>query len=329
MSSFPSDVFNDFTVVAIPTRTNFRGITMREAALFRGAQGWSEFSPFIEYDDAESSAWLGAAVEASQKPWPHLFRREIEVNATLPQVPVEEVAGILDRFPGSTTVKIKVNDFASGSELVEATLDHIPEAKIRLDVNGSWSLKDALLHLYDFHLRFGNVFEYIEQPCESLDDLKMLKRDVPMKIAVDESIRKNLKSDFAELKEVADIAIVKWAPSGGFTAAHRIAKSAGLPVVVSSALDTGIGISHSLALAASFEELDYACGLGTVALLQSDICEPALIPENGRLEVKRVEPSEALLMRYRASEDRQEWWKNRVSKIWSDHRERVEKGELA
>jgi len=315
MDYFPEDVFADFTVIAIPTRTDFRGVKIREVALFKGSHGWSEFSPFLEYGPKESDAWLRAGLEASNSPWPHLYRDTIQVNATLPKVPVEKVAEILKRFEGTTTVKIKVDDFLSGSELVEETLNILPEAKIRLDVNGSWSLEEALLHLHDFNLRFGKVFEYIEQPCAELSDLAKLKSEIPMKIAVDESIRKNLGSDHSQLKNVADIAIIKWAPSGGFAQAHKIAREAGLAVVVSSALDTGIGISHSLALAASFEELDYACGLGTVALLESDICEPPLIANSGSLAVSRVEPNFSLIEKYRASEERQEWWKNRVVEI--------------
>lgn len=321
MISFPDKQFQDFTVIAIPTRTSFRGITVREAAIFRGSEGWSEFSPFLEYEKEESSTWLRAALEGANTPWPKLYRNKVAVNATLPMVPVDRVAGILAGFDGCTTVKIKVNDFVSGSELVEETLNILPNAKIRLDVNGSWTLDEALLHLHDFHLRFGKVFEYIEQPCTSLADLGKLKSQIPMKIAVDESIRKNLGSNFSSLQEVADIAIVKWAPTGGMASAHAIAIQAGLPIVVSSALDTGIGISHSLALAASFESLDYACGLGTIALLESDIATPPLIPQEGVIEVKRVEPDFKLIEKYRVSDDRVQWWKNRVIEIIKDWEE--------
>jgi O-succinylbenzoate synthase len=324
MTSFPANKFQDFTVVSIPTRTSFRGITFREAAIFRGTQGWSEFSPFLEYQKIESATWLRAALEGANTPWPHMYRKQVAVNATLPIVPVDQVAGILANFDGCTTVKIKVNDFESGSELVEETLNILPDAKIRLDVNGSWSLEEALLHLHDFHLRFGKVFEYIEQPCTSFEDLAKLKAEVPMKIAVDESIRKNLGSDFSNLRDIADVAIVKWAPTGGISAAHEIAKQTGLPIVVSSALDTGIGISHSLALAASFQSLEYACGLGTIALLESDICDPALIPQGGMIEVERKEPNFKLVEKYRATQERQDWWKNRVIEItenWMDGKE--------
>ena len=304
-------------VVSIPTRTNFRGITQREIALFCGDEGWSEFSPFVEYGADEASTWLKAALEGANKPWPPLYRDNIEINATLPNVKVDQVEAILKRFDGCTTIKIKIDDFATGAELVEEALNVIPDAKIRLDVNGSWSLDDALLHLYDFHLRFGNVFEYIEQPCESFDDLAKLKREIPMKIAVDESIRKNLGSNLGSLKDVADVAIIKWAPSGGISAAHHIAETVGLPVVVSSALDSGIGISHSLALAASFKDLDYACGLGTISLLESDICTPPAVVSGGVMSVERREPDFALVEKYRAGADRVDWWKNRITEIVS------------
>jgi O-succinylbenzoate synthase len=312
MNAFPSHIFGDFRVVSIPTKTNFRGINYREIALFRGSEGWSEFSPFLEYDPQESSAWLNAAIEAANTPWPKLYHKQVPINATLPNVAVEKVESILRSFEGCTTVKIKVSDFESSADIVEEVLNIIPDAKIRLDVNGSWSLEEALLHLHDFNLRFGKVFEYIEQPCQSLGDLAKLKKEIPMKIAVDESIRKNLGSDFSALRDVADVAILKWAPSGGFIAAHALADEIGLPVVVSSALDSGIGISHSLALAASFESLEFACGLGTVALLESDICSPAAIPARGYMDVEHREPDFALVEKYRASEDREEWWKNRI-----------------
>ncbi len=310
-------IFADFTVVSIPTRTNFRGINFREAALFQGPEGWSEFSPFLEYGPTESKTWLTAAIEGAYRPWPAAVRTEIEVNATLPRVSADQVAQLLNRFPGCKTVKIKVNDFVTDSNLIEATLDHIPDAKIRLDVNGGWTLQEALLNLHDYHLRFGKVFEYVEQPCLDLSDLKKLKAEIPIKIAVDESIRKYLNSDMGELRDCADIAIIKWAPSGGIAAAKELIMQIGLPTVVSSALDTGIGISHNVALASSLTELPYACGLGTVALLVDDIVSPALIPHEGKLRRERVVPDSALLHKYRATEDRQIWWQDRVLEIWN------------
>ena len=310
------EIFNDLTVVAIPSRTNFRGVTIREAALFRGAAGWSEFSPFIEYADVEAEQWLYAALEGANTPWPELKRSSIGINATLPKVEIDRVPEILNRFPGAKTVKIKVDDFENDCELVEAALDFNPDFKIRLDVNGGWSLETALLNLYNYYLRFGKVFEYIEQPCLEIADLKELKKEIPMKIAIDESIRKALTSDFSGANEFADIAIIKWAPSGGITRAKKLIEKIGLPAVISSALDTGIGISHGLALAASQNTLSFDCGLATTSLLESDVIAPPLEITAGTIAVNRSSPDEKLVAKYLASADRRLWWQNRIERIW-------------
>ena len=309
-------IFNDLTVVAIPTRTNFRGVTIREAALFRGAAGWSEFSPFIEYSDVEAEHWLYAALEGADTPWPELKRSSIGINATLPKVEIDRVPEILNRFPGAMNVKIKIDDFENDCELVEAALDFNPDFKIRLDVNGGWTLETALLNLYNYYLRFGKVFEYIEQPCLEIADLKELKKEIPMKIAIDESIRKALTSDFSGAKEFADIAIIKWAPSGGITRANKLIEKIGLPAVISSALDTGIGISHGLALAASQSDLSFDCGLATSSLLESDVINPPLEITAGTIAVQRTSLDEKLAAKYLASADRRLWWQNRIERIW-------------
>ncbi len=311
--------FLEHAVVAIPTKTDFRGINIREAFLFRGSQGWSEFSPFIEYDDAESSTWLKAAIEGAYKPWPELKRTKVSINATLPRIASEKVASFMSNYSGCTTVKMKVNNFEDDADRLEALLDFMPEAKVRLDVNGGWSLAQARAYIHDYFMRFGNVFEYIEQPCMELSDIAELKQEIPMKIALDESIRKFLDSDFKDISEIADVAIMKWAPSGGMESARKIIAEIGLPAVVSSALDTGIGISHGLALAASLPELDFACGLGTTALFVGDITDPSPRPIDGEIEVKAIAPKPELLEKYAASAERKLWWENRVKRIWENH----------
>ena len=300
----------DLLVLAIPLRNKFRGITVREVALFRGSQGWSEFSPFLEYDDQEAATWMRSALEAANTPWPELFHEKIAINATLPIVEPRLVAAILERFPGSSTVKIKVEDFEKGAKVVEEVLTINAEMRIRLDVNGGWSSEEAIANLLAYHRRFGEVFEYIEQPCQTLPELAEVKSRTAIPIAVDESIRKHLSADFQGLSRYADVAILKWQPLGGFGAAHKIADEIGLPVVISSALETGIGISHGLALASSFKELNAACGLGTVALMESDISSPAVQPSHGYLEVKRREPIN--FERYLATPERATHWKQRI-----------------
>jgi|FLOH01.1.fsa_nt_gi o-succinylbenzoate synthase len=311
-----SEIFQELTVVAIPTRTNFRGVSAREAALFCGPQGWSEFAPFVEYSDAESEPWLYAAVEGAYKKWPKFKRNSIAINATLPRVEQGRVNELLARFPGAKTVKIKIDDFEKDSGLVEAALSFNPDFKIRLDVNGGWDLERAITNLNSYNLRFGNIFEYVEQPCREIPELAALKKVAPMKIAIDESIRKALESDFTEAKEFADIAIIKWAPSGGIARAQKLIEKIGLPVVVSSALDTGIGISHGLALAASQNQLNFDCGLATMSLLVSDVVKPALEINGGTISVSRVEPDEAFIGTYLATPARRIWWQERITRIW-------------
>jgi o-succinylbenzoate synthase len=313
-----SDLFSDFQVLSIPLRNTFRGINVREVAIFQGRAGWSEFSPFLEYDSSESAPWLHAAVSEAHHPWPRLHRDQVRINATMPQVPPDKVAGILTRFPGAKTVKVKVDSFAESQERIEAVCDVIPDVQIRLDINGGWGLQQARDELFKFHHRFGEIFEYIEQPCNSLSDLKTLKGEIPYKIAADESIRKVLKVDPTALRESVDVAIIKWSPLGGISSARRLISELDMPVTISSALDTGIGISHGAALAASLEEPPLDCGLGTVALLESDILFTPLIPIAGSIHVERQYPDPALLEKYRASNDRQKWWSDRVDRIWRE-----------
>ena len=308
-----ADYCPDLRILSIPLRNKFRGITTREVAIFRGSQGWSEFGPFLEYDDAESATWMQAALEAANSPWPKLFREKIAINATLPIVLPKEVKGILHRFPGSTTVKIKIDDFEKGALVLDEVLEINPEMKIRLDVNGGWDESTAISNLLEYHLRFGNVFDYVEQPCNSLNELARVKIETPIRIAADESIRKNLGSNFEHFSKYADVAILKWQPVGGIKAAHTIAEQIGLPVVISSALETGIGISHGLALAASFEDSVSVCGLGTVALFEDDICEPATLVDDGFLVVKRREPVDH--ERYLASPERTQYWRQRILRV--------------
>ena len=204
-------------VVSIPVKANFRGIKNREIALFEGPVGWSEFSPFIEYSNKESSTWLRAAIEGATKEPPTPIRNEVQINATLPNVKVNEVKELLAGFDGCNTIKIKINDFETDQALLIECLKEVPKAKFRLDVNGGWALEEAIANVQSYESAFGSLIEYIEQPCTDFADLNSLRNNTGVKIAVDESIRKYLAGDLTRIKEVADIAIIKWAPTGGIT----------------------------------------------------------------------------------------------------------------
>ena len=304
----------ELQVVSIPVKNNFRGIKFREIALFEGPAGWSEFSPFIEYDNKQSITWLKASLEAATKPAPNPLRNEVMVNATLPNIKPSEVEKLLSNFDGCTTIKIKINDFIIDSELLIESLKYVPNAKFRLDINGGWTLDEAVVNLKNYGEEFAGLIDYVEQPCLDIADLKALKNETGIKIAVDESIRKFLGSDLTKLKDVADVAVIKWAPSGGINAAINLIKQISLPVVISSALDSSVGISHGLALACAIPNLYGACGLATVALLEGDVTSDSLIASNGVINNRRVTPDR--ISEFKVDIQRHKWWQDRADEIY-------------
>jgi O-succinylbenzoate synthase len=304
----------ELQVVSIPVKNTFRGIKSREIALFEGPAGWSEFSPFLEYDNKQSATWMKAALEAATKPAPTPLRNEVMVNATLPNIKPSEVEKVLSNFDGCTTIKIKINDFMVDKELLIQSLKLVPNAKFRLDVNGGWTLDEAIVNLKNYEGEFAGLIDYVEQPCIDIADLKVLKNETGIKIAVDESIRKFLGSDLTKLKDVADIAVIKWAPSGGINAALDLIKQISLPVVVSSALDSSVGISHGLALACAIPNLYGACGLATVALLEGDVTSDSLLASKGVIANHKVTPDR--ISEFKVDNQRQKWWQDRADLIY-------------
>ena len=304
----------ELQVVSIPVKNTFRGIKSREIALFEGPAGWSEFSPFLEYDNKQSATWMKAALEAATKPAPTPLRNEVMVNATLPNIKPGEVEKVLSNFDGCTTIKIKINDFTIDRELLIESLKHVPNARFRLDINGGWTLDEAIVNLKNYEGEFAGLIDYVEQPCIDIADLKVLKNETGIKIAVDESIRKFLGSDLTILKDVADIAVIKWAPSGGINAALDLIKQISLPVVVSSALDSSVGISHGLALACAIPNLYGACGLATVALLEGDVTSDSLLASKGVIANRKITPDR--ISEFKVDNQRQKWWQDRADLIY-------------
>jgi O-succinylbenzoate synthase len=303
-------------VVRVPMRVPFRGVSAREAVLLRGPAGWGEFAPFGEYGDAESARWLAAAIEAAWTGWPAPVRTEVPVNATVPAVPAGAVAGVLARFPGCTTVKVKVGQagqtLADDVDRVAAVRDALgPAGLIRVDANAAWSVRaavEALTALAPYGL------EYAEQPCATLPELAALRRELAgaVPVAADESVRKAEDPQRVALAGAADLVVLKVAPMGGVGPALRVAAGCGLPVVVSSALDTSVGIAAGLALAAALPELPYACGLGTVGLMAADVTAVPLLPRGGVLPVRRAVPDPERLAALAAPADVRAWWEARL-----------------
>ena len=293
-------------VVALPMRVRFRGITVREALLFRGPAGWGEFSPFVEYDDEEAAHWLAAGIEAAWLGPPPTVRGAVEVNATVPAVPASEVPAILARFPGARTAKVKVAEkgqaLRDDVERVEAARALVE--KVRVDANGGWSVDEAVTAI----AALGQL-EYVEQPCASVEELAAVRRRVSTPIAADESIRKAEDPLRVAAADAADIAVVKVAPLGGMRRVLELAEQIRLPIVVSSALDTAVGISAGIATAAALPTLDHACGLGTGALFVDDVTTDPPRQTSGELRPTAVDVGDAPPL---AAPERRQWWLDRL-----------------
>jgi o-succinylbenzoate synthase len=297
-------------VIALPMKTKFRGITVREVALIKGEYGWAEFSPFLEYDDAESAPWLASAIEAATTPKPKLYRTSVAINGTIPALnDKKKIEELVNSFPGVETFKVKVGQNLSEDVARLAMIRVLrPKAKLRVDVNGLWSVEDALRNLYTYYENIGPL-EYVEQPCATLEELRELKSKIkiPVKIVGDEILRKAADPFEIDLTGAIDYLMLKVAPLGGIKRAHALAEHHNLPVVVSSALESAVGINYGLTLAASFEEMNFDCGLGTGSLLTADVAQLPIV--DGKIEISEFEPQFDGLD---VASDRFEWWKNRI-----------------
>ena len=308
-------------MVSIPMRVKFRGILHREALLLQGRAGWGEFSPFPEYGDTEAVPWLASALEAAGQGYPQPVRSSVPVNGTVPAVPVSQVESVLARFGAVPAVKVKVAEAGQSPEEDLARVAEVrrllPDAGIRVDANAGWDVPTAVQTL----TRLAEAgLEYAEQPVAGIDGLRtvrteLARRQVPVLIAADESVRRETDPLKVAREDAADLIIIKAAPLGGVRRALEIVAQAGLPAVVSSAIDTSVGIRTGVALAAALPELPYACGLGTLSLMAGDITEEPLLPDGGALAVRDVPVSEELMDRFAASPERTKWWLDRLERV--------------
>lgn len=298
-------------VVRLPMRARFRAITSREVMIFEGPAGWGEFAPFVEYGDEEAAAWLAAGIEAAHLGPPPAVRARIPVNATVPAVPADQVGAILARFPGAQTVKVKV---AEPGQCLDDDVARVAAARaavprVRIDANGKWSVPQAITALK----AIGPV-EYAEQPCATLAELAQVRRAVDVPIAADESIRKAADPMRVRAADAADIAVLKVAPLGGMRAVLGLAERIGLPVVISSALDSAVGMAAGVATAAALPDLPLACGLGTGMLFERDVADP-FEPLGGELGLRWFGPDDVrgpVADEIRADAERTRWWRDRL-----------------
>jgi O-succinylbenzoate synthase len=292
--------------------------------LFEGPNGWAEWSPFLEYPDEEAAVWLAAAIEFAYGKTPALVRDRIAVNATLPAVAPDQVQAVLARFGSFSTVKIKVAEPGQtpGQDVdrIVAVRKLYPDAKIRLDANGGWTPELSFSFIKALAGQ-GIELEYLEQPCKTIEELARLRQMIAdssfnVPIAADESVRKASDPMLVVEAEAADILVLKVAPLGGISRALEIARGAGLPVVVSSALDSSVGISMGAHLAAALPEIRFDCGLGTASLLAGDVTRTPLLPVDGFIDVRRVEIDQQKLDIFEAEDHRIDWWIDRLDRCF-------------
>ncbi|MHC2185867.1 O-succinylbenzoate synthase [Rathayibacter agropyri] len=309
-------------VVALPLRTRFRGVDHREIALMRGPEGWTEFSPFLEYGTVEAAAWLRASIDYGWNEQPAPLRQRIPVNATIPAVSPAEVAAVLESYHGCRTAKVKVAERGQTladdvARVVEVRRLIGPEGRIRVDANGGWNLDEAE---HAVHALADADLEYVEQPCANVDELAELRYRVKymgIPIAADESVRKAADPLAVSRAGAADLLVVKAQPLGGIRRALALVAEAGLPAVVSSAIESSVGLAMGAALAAALPDLPYDCGLGTASLLAQDVTEHPLRPVDGSIPVGRVDVSEELVSRHAVSPKRLAWWRARLGDAYA------------
>ncbi|GAA3535327.1 o-succinylbenzoate synthase [Aeromicrobium flavum] len=308
----------EFRTYSIPMRTRFRGLENRQGMLAEGPAGWAEFSPFPEYDHVASLPWLQAAMEAAMKPWPEPVRDCVPVNGIVPAVGDGANAARIAIESGCATIKLKVAEAGEtlehDIERVAAIRDALPGALIRIDANGAWNVKDAVKAIKKLDHVAGGL-EYVEQPCATVEELAKVRCKVDVPIAADESIRRAADPFRVRDLDAADIAVLKVQPLGGVRACLRIAEQIGMPVSVSSAVETSIGLAASVALAAALPDLPYACGIGTAHLLTSDVVAEPLKPVNGSLFPTRPVLDEEAYAKVAAPAEVDERWQARLAHV--------------
>jgi o-succinylbenzoate synthase len=306
------DVLQRLHVVSLPMRVRFRGIDVREVALIDGPVGWGEFGAFVEYAPDEAVHWLASGLEAAYVAPPAPLRTWIPINATVPAVAVSRVPEVLARFPGAGTAKVKVAErgqtLADDVARVNAVRERVP--LVRVDANGGWTVAEAAAACAA--LTADGPLEYVEQPCASVAELAEVRGLVDVPVAADESIRKAEDPLRVVRMKAADVAVVKVAPLGGVSRLLDIARQIDVPIVVSSALDSAVGMSRGLLAAGCLPDLRHACGLGTGGLFVEDVVE-SVAPVDGRLPVGAVTPDPARLSGLAAPPARRQWWIDRIT----------------
>jgi O-succinylbenzoate synthase len=280
----------------IPLRHPFRGMTHREGLLFLGTSGWSEYSPLPGFTEEARRRCLSAAFSLAFTPWPRPVRDRVAVQVTVPALAPEQ-AHALVMSSGCRSAKVKVAEGDDEARL-EAVRDALgPRGRIVVDANGAWDVDGAVRALARFS-RYG--VDLAEQPVAGIAELAELRRLVDMPIAADECVASPRDAQEVAARQAADVLVVKVQLLGGVIETLRVIEAAGLPVIVSSLLETSVGLAAGLVLAASLPTLEYPCGLGTIPLFEGDVVADSLVPVDGEIVVRRPQVDPAALSRFEA-----------------------------
>jgi O-succinylbenzoate synthase len=313
-----ADLLAGARVFAVPLIERFRGVTVRDGVLLHGPAGWAEFAPFHDYADVDCVPWLRAAIDTATVRWPAPVRHRIEINVTIPVVSPRRAAELVGAS-GCRTAKVKVADPGTSVQADAARVAAVRAAlgstgRIRVDANAAWTVDQAVQAIAVLD-DAAQGLEYVEQPCRSLPELAEVRRRVRPPIAADESIRRAADPERVALAGAADIAVIKVAPLGGVPAALRVARACGLPVVVSSAVDTSVGLAAGLALAGALPDLPFACGLGTRALLAADVTSAPAQQSAGFIAVPSAAPEPDRWSQVRADRPTTDYWSDRLRRV--------------
>jgi O-succinylbenzoate synthase len=298
-------------VFAIPLRD---GTAVYEGVLVEGPQGWGEFGPPSDAGDAALVRWLTAATEPGTVGWPDPVRGRIPIAATVPAVDPSRAHDIaVAAGCRSATVEVGTT-LADDVARVAAVREALgPDGAIRCDAKGRWGVDTAVAAIAELHRVAGDL-EFVVQPCRDLADGARVRARVDVRIAADASV---LDAHEPVTRETADVAVVSCGPLGGARRALRVAETTGLPCVVTSTVQTSIGLMAGLALAGALPELPYACELGGRALLAGDVVAQSrsLTVADGFLPVAPMPPAPQpeLIDRYAVTDpQRIAWWRDRV-----------------
>lgn len=324
------DLIDNAHVVSIPLKQEFRGLSNRETMIFEGDNGPAEWAAFTEYDDLEAAWWLASAIEqgfATDLPPIPGHIKNIRINGIIPAVDVSGLQALTKKFQGVNSIKVKVaepgqttiDDLARISKIRELVG---PDVALRLDANGAWEVAEAERNLFMFQ---GFGIDYVEQPVKTLDEMAKLRKRLTgtgIRIAADESLRKGGSIHDIINADAANVVIVKVSPLGGISRCLEIAREAqsvDIGVVVSSGLETSVGIAHAArlqAVLAGTYNANEDAGLGTLTLFQGDVVTQPLTHVGGAIPVTPPVLDPRKLKRYKADEERTKWWQERLRRVY-------------